>query len=99
MKKFVILCLTLWQLAGRLKRLFIDSKTHLPLMLSWSTPPNLVPVVAGQKPPANLAPDDQVEKSKIKQCPYRTTSGFSVVGEPLFSNQSMPSLTRSNFRR
>ena len=30
---------------------------------------------------------------------YRTTSGFSVVGEPLFSNQSMPSLTRSNFRR
>ena len=37
-------------------RLFIDSKTHLPLMLSWSTPPNLVPVVAGQKPPANLPP-------------------------------------------
>ena len=35
-------------------RLFIDSKTHLPLMLSWSTPPNLVPVVAGQKPPADL---------------------------------------------
>jgi hypothetical protein len=37
-------------------RFFIDSKTHLPLMLSWSTPPNLVPVVAGQKPPANLPP-------------------------------------------
>jgi hypothetical protein len=37
-------------------RFFIDSKTHLPLMLSWTTPPNLVPVVAGQKPPANLAP-------------------------------------------
>lgn len=37
-------------------RLFIDSKTHLPLMLSWTTPPNFVPVVAGQKPPANLAP-------------------------------------------
>ena len=37
-------------------RFFIDSKTHLPLMLSWSTPPNLVPVVAGQKPPANLLP-------------------------------------------
>jgi hypothetical protein len=37
-------------------RLFIDNKTHLPLMLSWTTPPNLVPVVAGQKPPANLAP-------------------------------------------
>ena len=28
-------------------RLFIDSKTHLPLMLSWTTPPNLVPVVRG----------------------------------------------------
>ena len=26
-------------------RLFIDSKTHLPLMVSWNTPPNLVPVV------------------------------------------------------
>src|SRR4029453_5674299 len=37
-------------------RLFVDNKTHLPLMLSWTTPPNLVPVVAGQKPPANLAP-------------------------------------------
>jgi hypothetical protein len=37
-------------------RLFIDSKTHLPLMLSWTTPPNVVPVVAGQKPPANLPP-------------------------------------------
>ena len=37
-------------------RFFIDSKTHLPLMLSWTTPPNLVPVVAGQKPPATLPP-------------------------------------------
>jgi len=37
-------------------RFFIDSKTHLPLMLSWTTPPNVVPVVAGQKPPANLPP-------------------------------------------
>jgi len=37
-------------------RLFIDSKTHLPLMLSWTTPPNLVPVVRGQPPPPNLAP-------------------------------------------
>ena len=37
-------------------RLFIDNKTRLPLMLSWTTPPNLVPVVAGQKPPANLPP-------------------------------------------
>jgi hypothetical protein len=37
-------------------RLFVDNKTHLPLMLSWTTPPNVVPVVAGQSPPANLAP-------------------------------------------
>jgi hypothetical protein len=37
-------------------RLFVDSKTHLPLMLSWTTPPNLVPVVAGQQPPANMPP-------------------------------------------
>ncbi len=37
-------------------RLFIDSKTHLPLMLSWTTPTNFVPVVRGQPPPANLAP-------------------------------------------
>jgi hypothetical protein len=41
-------------------RLFIDSKTHLPLMLSWNTPPNLVPVAAGQKPPANMAPGSVV---------------------------------------
>jgi hypothetical protein len=37
-------------------RLFTDSKTHLPLMLSWTTPPNLVPVVMGQQPPANMPP-------------------------------------------
>jgi hypothetical protein len=41
-------------------RLFIDSKTHLPLMLSWNTPPNLVPVVAGQKPPDNMPPGSVV---------------------------------------
>jgi hypothetical protein len=41
-------------------RLFIDSKSHLPLMLSWNTPPNLVPVVAGQKPPPNMAPGSVV---------------------------------------
>ena len=65
-------------------------------MLSWSTPPSLVPVVAGQKPPANLKL--ATELIFLISC-YLTTSGFSVVGEPLFSNQSMPSLTRSNFRR
>lgn len=41
-------------------RLFIDTKTHLPLMLSWNTPPSLVPVVARQKPPANMAPGSVV---------------------------------------
>ena len=36
-------------------RLFINSQTHLPLMLSWTTPPNVVPVLPGQAPPPNLA--------------------------------------------
>ena len=31
--------------------------------------------------------------------PHRTTSSLVVVGDPSLSNQSMPSLTRSNFRR
>ena len=37
-------------------RLFVDNKTHLPLMLSWQTPANLVPVMRGAKPPENLPP-------------------------------------------
>lgn len=37
-------------------RLFVDSKTRLPLMLSWTTPPNMVAVVVGQQPPANMPP-------------------------------------------
>ena len=37
-------------------RLFVDNNTHLPLMLSWQTPANLVPVLPGQPPPANLPP-------------------------------------------
>jgi hypothetical protein len=37
-------------------RLFVNSETHLPLMLSWTVPPTLVPVRAGQPPPANLPP-------------------------------------------
>jgi hypothetical protein len=41
-------------------RLFIDTKSRLPLMLSWTTPPNLVPVPAGEKPPANLPPGSVV---------------------------------------
>jgi len=43
-------------------RLFIDSNA-LPLMPSWSTPPSLVPVVAGQKPPAKQA-DKRSERHK-----------------------------------
>ena len=41
-------------------RLFVDSKTRLPLMLSWTTPPNLVPVAAGQPPPASMPPGSVV---------------------------------------
>jgi hypothetical protein len=37
-------------------RLFINNQTHVPVMVSWTTPPNLVPVLPGQPPPANLAP-------------------------------------------
>jgi hypothetical protein len=37
-------------------RLFINSQTHLPLMLSWTTPASLVPVMPGQTPPATLPP-------------------------------------------
>ena len=37
-------------------RLFINSQTHVPLMLSWTVPPNLVAVIPGQAPPANLPP-------------------------------------------
>jgi hypothetical protein len=37
-------------------RFFVNSQTHLPLMLSWTVPPTLVPVMAGQPPPANLPP-------------------------------------------
>ena len=37
-------------------RLFINSQTHLPLMLSWTVPPNLVPVMPGQPAPQNLPP-------------------------------------------
>ena len=41
-------------------KLFIDSQTRLPLMVSWNTPPNLVPVAAGQKPPGNMPPGSVV---------------------------------------
>ena len=35
-------------------RMFVNNQTHLPLMLSWTVPPNLVPVAPGQPPPPNL---------------------------------------------
>jgi hypothetical protein len=41
---------------GFAARLFIDSSTHLPLMLSWTVPPTLVPVSPGQPPPPSLPP-------------------------------------------
>jgi hypothetical protein len=41
-------------------RLFVNSQTHVPLMLSWTTPPVVVPVMAGQAPPATLAPGAMV---------------------------------------
>ena len=38
-------------------RLFIDSKTHLPLMVSWTTPPtNVMITVPGQAAPKTVAP-------------------------------------------
>jgi hypothetical protein len=53
-------------------RLFVDSKSHLPLMLSWTTPPNLVPVVTGQSPPANLAPGSVVFETPAPPGPSAT---------------------------
>jgi hypothetical protein len=38
-------------------RFFIDRKTHLPIMVSWTTPPtNVVVNTPGQPPPASIAP-------------------------------------------
>jgi len=38
-------------------RLFINSDTHLPIMVSWTTPAtNVVVTVPGQPPPENVAP-------------------------------------------
>jgi hypothetical protein len=38
-------------------RYFINSETHLPLMVSWTTPPtNVVVTVPGQPPPKTVAP-------------------------------------------
>jgi hypothetical protein len=38
-------------------RLFINSETRLPIMVSWTTPPtNVIVTVPGQPPPATVAP-------------------------------------------
>ena len=38
-------------------RLFINSETRLPIMVSWTTPPtNVIVTVPGQPPPASVAP-------------------------------------------
>ena len=38
-------------------RYFINSETHLPIMVSWTTPPtNVIVTVPGQPPPATVAP-------------------------------------------
>ena len=38
-------------------RMFVDNKTHLPVMLSWTTPPtNVVVTVPGQPAPKTVAP-------------------------------------------
>jgi hypothetical protein len=38
-------------------RLFVDSKTHLPVMLSWTTPPtNVIITTPGQPAPKTIAP-------------------------------------------
>jgi len=44
--------------AGNFKaRLFVHADTHLPIMLSWQTPPtNVIVTVPGQPPPATVAP-------------------------------------------
>jgi hypothetical protein len=38
-------------------RLFVNSETHLPIMVSWTTPPtNVIVTVPGQPPPSSVAP-------------------------------------------
>jgi len=38
-------------------RLFVNSETRLPIMVSWTTPPtNVIVTVPGQPPPASVAP-------------------------------------------
>ncbi len=65
-------------------RLFIDSKTHLPLMLSWTTPPNLVPVVAGQKPPATLPPG-----SVVFETPMPPSESASAEEKKKFEDEAL----------
>ena len=45
-------------------RFFINSETHLPIMVSWTTPvTNVVPSIPGQLPPQNLPPGAVVFQS------------------------------------
>jgi hypothetical protein len=38
-------------------RFFVNSQTHLPIMVSWQTPPtNVIVLAPGQAPPATVAP-------------------------------------------
>ena len=38
-------------------RYFVDAKTRLPIMVTWTTPPtNVIVTVPGQPPPATVAP-------------------------------------------
>jgi hypothetical protein len=42
---------------GLALRLFIDSQTRLPIMISWTSPPtNVIVLSPGQAPPATVAP-------------------------------------------
>lgn len=45
-------------------KFFINSETHLPIMVSWTTPVmNVVPSIPGQPPPQNLPPGAVVFQS------------------------------------
>ena len=45
-------------------KLFINSETHLPIMVSWTTPAtNVVIVAEGQPPPENVAPGTIIVKA------------------------------------
>jgi hypothetical protein len=71
-------------------RLFIDSKTRLPLMLSWNTPPNLVPVAAGRPAPANLAPG-----AIVFETPAPPGAGASPEDKKRFEEAALAARTKA----